>query len=137
MTEHEAKYEALAQKLGVEALIQLMPVGCERVKEALAAGDEHLNTIALSMWDGAAFGHASGPRPALQRSASEAPRACPTCGQTVRRSPVLHGPDWPGQPLRETARNEPWCRATGLSLAERVCALKHVAKYHYLGLVPA
>lgn len=53
--EHAKKYEALAQKLGIEKLKALIPVPPERVRRALERGDKHLNTIPLRKWDTAAF----------------------------------------------------------------------------------
>lgn len=77
--EHAKKYEALAQKLGVEKLRALIPVSAEKIRAALERGDKHLNSIKLRKWDAA--------------------------GEAIR-----------GQ---------------GLSMAEKVCVLKHVAKWHY------
>lgn len=43
MTEHELKYEKFAQLLGIKALQALIPISQERITQALAEGDEHLN----------------------------------------------------------------------------------------------
>jgi hypothetical protein len=123
MTEHEAKYDALARLLGLDALRRLVPVPAERISAALAAGDEHLNSIPLGMWDRAALS-APGAEDAGRT------RVCPSCKQTVRPVSELYSADWPQRPLRRTARFTPWNAAPTLSLAERVCALKHVAKFH-------
>jgi hypothetical protein len=118
------KYEALARRLGVEALLKLVPADADRVRAALEAGDEHLNGIPLVMWDRAALGAPE----------TLAERTCPTC-KHVRPSDDGAGlgpwsSDWPQTALKRTARLEPWRAAPGLSLAERVCVLKHVAKFH-------
>ena len=77
-TEHRAKYEALARRLGVDALLAIMPATPEQIREAYSA-DKHLTNIPLSVWDSATWA-----------------------------------------PFTLDA-------ARGLSLAERVCVLKHVA----------
>lgn len=51
---HEEKYEVLAQRIGVDKLRRILPSTPERIRAALAAGDEHLNTIPLPAWDLAA-----------------------------------------------------------------------------------
>ena len=98
MTEHEQKYEILAQKIGINALRLLMPVPPNVMAKRLAE-DENLNNIGLATLDRAA-GYLSG----------------------------LHG----NGPVRLSFA-APWVSgsANGLSLAERVCTLKHVAKFHY------
>lgn len=77
--EHAKKSEALAQKIGIERLKELIPVPPERVRKALEKGDKYLNTIPLRKWDDAT-------------SALKIP---------------------------------------GLSLSDKVSALKHVAIWHY------
>lgn len=53
--EHAAKYDALIEQCGgLEALRRLMPCDLNRVRDCLAAGDEHLNRIPLYKWDRAA-----------------------------------------------------------------------------------
>ena len=96
---HEEKYERLAQRIGVDALRRILPSTPERIRAAVAAGDEHLNTIALSAWDRAA---------GLLNPYRVHAEAC-----------RLHF-------------RAPWTLAvaSGLSLAERVCVLKHVARFH-------
>lgn len=103
-TEHEEKCEALAQRYGVAALLRKMPVSAAKIVAALAAGDEHLNTIALRLWDRAA-------------------------GVTSREG----SKDWPYPELRASARFHPWSKIPTSSLSDRVAVLKHVAKYHYIG----
>lgn len=125
MSEHEDKYEALAQTLGVEALRALVPASPEKIAAALACGDEHLNGISLSAWDRAALGGESLTKPTK----------CPTCGGHVAPVNSYWSNDWPQRTLRATARSEPWKRSPGLSLAERVCVLKHVAKHHLAEMV--
>lgn len=99
--EHFKKYEALARKIGIDALLTLMPVDRETMVVRLAA-DVHLNNVPLTMWDRAAGECSSGPS------------TCPTCKQRVR--PYSSEPrlsfEWPWVPSV----------ANGLSLAERVCA---------------
>lgn len=77
--EHAEKYEALARKLGIDQLRELIPASRERIQRAIETGDQHLNTIPLRKWDAAAAG----------------------------------------------------IRVPGLGLMEKVCVLKHVAKWHY------
>lgn len=123
--EHREKYARLAQTLGMDSLAGLVRDLVPRVVQALAAGDEHLNTITLATWDRLALG----PEP-------QRPPACAHCGHRPsnlyplgRSSPTLGAADWPYAELRATARDKarPWHRAPGLSLAERVCVLKYVA----------
>ena len=98
-TAHTIKYETLAQHIGVDVLRALLAGHADRIRAALAAGDEHLNTINLAWWDSRA--------------------GC------SRRD--VSGPSWP-----RLSFDYPWTPtvARGLSLAERVCILKHVATYH-------
>lgn len=51
--EHYLKYENAARVLDIEVLIPMVlnVASEERIKQALAAGDEHLNTIPLAKWD--------------------------------------------------------------------------------------
>lgn len=102
-TEHYIKYEMLATKIGIEALKTILPCTKEQVQNAIAQNDLYLNTIPLYKWDRAAG----------------------------VRSPHIgpHDPQWP---LNSMSFNRPWLPkvASGLSLAERVCVLKHVALYH-------
>jgi hypothetical protein len=39
---------------GMGAILHLMPVSKTQIQSALVNGDEHLNTIPLSLWDGCA-----------------------------------------------------------------------------------
>uniref|UniRef100_A0A6M3LSB9 Uncharacterized protein n=1 Tax=viral metagenome TaxID=1070528 RepID=A0A6M3LSB9_9ZZZZ len=99
--EHYDKYEALSQKIGIEALRAIIPVTKEKIRAALENGDEHLNSISLHLWD---------------KAAGMIPKRnyCTTKEFYVSwESPFTSGV------------------ANGLSLAERVCILKHVAQYHY------
>jgi hypothetical protein len=116
--EHHEKYERLTQLLGVATLRALVPVSADRIRQALAAGDEHLNSIPMALWD-----RATGVRSPFGEK-----EVCPCCG-TIRRVPC-DGGDWPYNELRRTARTAPWSAAPTLSLAERTCVLKHVARYH-------
>ena len=100
MTEHEKKYDKIAQRIGIEALKKCLPFSAKSVKRALEAGDEHLNTIPLPSWD---------------KAAGNRPSSYPLHKEGVFLS-------W----------DEPWTKdkARGLSLAERVYILKHVAKFY-------
>lgn len=80
--EHAKKCEAIAQRIGIDILRELIPASPEKIRRALDRGDKHLNSIPLRKWD-----------------------------QAAARIPYLPG--------------------KGLSLGEKVCALKHVAKWHY------
>lgn len=76
MDEHETKYNQIAEAMGWEAVLRL-------VREALDAGDEHLNTIPLHVWDAAAWGFDP-------RKEKPAPCNCgrPCCsGRTPKRVP--------------------------------------------------
>ena len=113
--EHRAKCAALVDVLGFDALAALVPVPVERIRAALATGDKHLNTIPLALWDRAALGTQGAPG-----------QKCPTCGG--RLPDPRHSNDYPYNVLRQSARREPWSRAPSLSLGDRLCALKHVAR---------
>lgn len=104
---HESKYLALAEELGIESLKALITLTPERIRKALDAGDIHLNSFGLEIFD---------------RMAGMVPK------QLARR----WGPDWPQSELRSTARDKslPWHKVPTLSLAERVCVLKYVAQYY-------
>lgn len=93
--EHFDKYEALAQKIGIERLIPLVPATPSQIRAALET-DFHLNNIPILRWDRAA-------------GASQA--------ETGR----FFGKDRTS-PVPDALRRH------GLSLAERVCVLKHVAR---------
>ncbi len=128
MNEHQRKYDALARKLGWSLLIRLVPVPLERIRAVLDAGDEHLNSIPLKLWDGAALD---------QRRDAPWTVECPAYGckhLNPEHTGVGEGSDWPYSRLRETARSMPWSADPNLSLAERVCALKHVARVEALKL---
>jgi len=113
--EHFDKYEALAQRIGIDRLIDVMPVTAERVRRALDQGDEHLNSIPLRLWDQAVgYWEPSYIKPKMQ--------TCPTCGHK-------HAV---GFSQREFLRLEPFQDGPH-SAAERVCLLKHVATHHYAG----
>lgn len=101
--DHERKYEEIAQTCGIESLVRIVTSAVEpaRIKAALAEGDQHLNTIPLHTWDGLALGYMSS-------------------------RDVL----WPQRDLQATANVYPWNRRSSWSLCERVCVLKHVAKFH-------
>lgn len=111
--EHRAKYEALAQELGVEALKALVPATNAQITAALASGDEHLNTIPLRRWDMAAAAWSCVPKEDANSYRSRT--RCPHCKQGY----VYTTPPTP----------DVWEKRR-LTLSERVCVLKHVARYY-------
>jgi hypothetical protein len=127
MTEtHTQKYDRLIAKMGgLPVVIERLKVRISRarVRECLAAGDIHLNRIALAVWDRLALGEPVEPL-----------GPCPTCKQN-RPRPLWPGPDWPYAELRATAKDWPIDHDPAyedaprslLSLAERVCILKRAA----------
>jgi len=124
LSDHEEKYTRLARRLGWQALLSLVPATRVRVRRALDEGDVHLNTISLSSWDTAALD---------QSTKAPKSKKCSYCGSSVRNPKhpsSLYGPNQPYERLKQTARDPrlPWYREPGLSLAERVCVLKLVAK---------
>jgi hypothetical protein len=117
MDAHERKYEALAQALGLDALKALVPFSAERIRQALAAGDQHLNTLPLASWD------------KCHGKETTKPEKCCACGQYKPVKPetqvvgvwALYVANIKRGGLRE---------AGGWSLSNTVCVLKHVARYH-------
>jgi hypothetical protein len=49
--EHFKKYEARAQKLGIDHIRGYMPASAQRIRRALEQGDKYLNTIPIRKWD--------------------------------------------------------------------------------------
>lgn len=49
--EHAKKYELLARKVGIDDLKDLIPASEDRIRTALARGDDSLNSIPLKKWD--------------------------------------------------------------------------------------
>jgi hypothetical protein len=49
--EHFEKYDNLAHRISIPGLRSVVPVSRQAIVEALASGDEHLNTIPLQKWD--------------------------------------------------------------------------------------
>ena len=130
---HRAKYEELAQRLGVEALKALVPFTREQITHALAQGDVHLNSLPLPAWDsrhgyhkddnaGRGFHTASG-----KRIGADA-KPCPCCG-TPRVAPDLTAGVW-GLVRAAVKRDH---TAMAWSLSDTVSLLKHVARYHIAG----
>ena len=112
---HKAKYQALADTLGWEALRALLPKTVEEVRVTLAQGDEHLNRWGNGPWD---------------RAAGVLPRKAERCVCCKQMKPAEQfAQDWPQGVLKRTAQDErlPWHRSPRLSMAERCCVLKHVA----------
>jgi len=99
--EHYLKYDALARRIGIEALKKVVPVDRDRILEALRGRDYYLNTIPLTWWDRARQAHYTFPEDAGKH--------------------LGFNPPW----TPKVARN--------LSLAERVCILKHVAVLYIAG----
>ena len=53
--EHRAIYQRAVERFGgLEVIKFLIPFSLEHIKEALANGDEYLNTLPISKWDSAA-----------------------------------------------------------------------------------
>lgn len=53
MTEHETKYEALAQAIGIAKLVPLVAIAARgHNPKQMMAYDPHLNLIPLGRWDG-------------------------------------------------------------------------------------
>lgn len=98
---HQEYYAYLADVIGREAVerIVLMTASLPQLREALAAGDAHLNTIPLAKWDGA--------DPAVRALVAHNARA-------------VMAVSWNGQPLR--AGSYCWSRS------ESVCVLKAAAR---------
>jgi hypothetical protein len=115
MTDHEKKNEELAQKIGVNALINVLKYynfpTPEQMQE-LANTDPHLNNIPLAEWDRAAGRIVYGAR------------TCGSCGTRLL-------PSNPNEFKMNFSTPFVPRVANGLSLAERVCVLKHVALFHY------
>lgn len=99
--EHFAKYDALARKLGIQALKIRIRVGKKELQEALAK-DPNLNNITLATWDAWA-----GRVPFNERGVRDF-----KCTWDPPFTRAMAGP---------------------MSLAERVCVLKHVATYYIAG----
>lgn len=113
-SEHFKKFNKLAHKLGWHKVLELVPVPLTHVRAALDAGDEHLNTIPLHLWDNAALGPQKDSR-------------CPCCNQIIRYMKPIHGCDGPLKELFHKAK-------LGHSLSGGVSVLKHVAKVEALKL---
>lgn len=116
--EHFEKYQAMAERIGIDRLRAVIPFSPEAVRRALDNGDHYLNSLPLRRWD-AAVGYFE---PSYMRPKME---TCPTCGHKhavgfderafVRLHPFEDGPH---------------------SASERVSLLKHVARYHYAYATP-
>lgn len=113
-TEHFDKYQQLASLLGWDALRALVPFDTHTIRCMLMA-DEHLSSQGNAPWDGASMG----PKSAA---------TCDHCKQEI----VLNeaGVNWPSAGLQRTAKDRslPWHKAPYLSLSQRNCVLKHVAR---------
>lgn len=92
--EHFATFDAMAHRIGIQKIARIVPATKAEILTALQSGDQHLNTIPLARWDGAAGGF----RP------------------------------YPGHPLYVTAEGSKYI----LSLSDRVCVLKHVARHYVI-----
>lgn len=70
--------EIIADAGGPDAFRTLIPVSADRIRAALAAGDAHLNTVPLALWDARSA--------AVKAITDRAPRArddWPTLGNAV------------------------------------------------------
>jgi len=105
---HFYKYEKLAVTVGIMALADHLAtygISKDAINLALNNADVHLNTIPLSKWD----------RAALNAS---------------KLTTVPLDTNYPGAELIRMRDREPWSRMPSTSsLGERVCLLKHVARY--------
>jgi len=129
--EHYEKYEKLAREFEGYDLPSYVPATKERIEGALASGDEHLNTIPLGAWDRAAQIHyATGVERFMLAMPGERTEPCPTCGHPRK---VM-------DPPKELWRNFHHATKDGrrafYSLSDRVCLLKHVARYWIAGATP-
>lgn len=118
--EHIDKYERLAQTIGVEALLAILPKPVEQLHAALDEGDEHLNKWGNGPWD----------RVTGYTTAATEIKRCGCCRQVLPvKLPGTAGARWYDQ---KAAWAPPWDKTKGLhlSMAERCCVLKHVAQYH-------
>jgi hypothetical protein len=120
--EHYEKYEELAQKFKAYGIECRVPASKERILMAIEAGDEHLNSIPLVIWDRAAS--------IEYRTSVQTPYRphCPTCGCAPSSPPV---PELWRAFFHVTKDG----KRAFYSLAERVCLLKHVARY-WIAQVP-
>ena len=125
MTPHEKQYDALARWLGLEAVKALVPFNAEQIRAALATGDEHLNTLALAVWD--------------SRHKKPEPERCRCCGQQMSRKADTPAPQtgvwelYVAAATRDRAQGYDRRVPGGWSLSNTVCVLKHVAKYYVAG----
>lgn len=130
--EHVAKFEALAQWLGVDALKKLVPRSREQILGALAAGDEHLNMWGLQPWD-----NQHGVEPVLGENGwrtSNMPKTCRCCGQVIPVPPADRAAGVWGLVraaiARDRAKGIAPSLVNGWSLSDTGCVLKHVARHH-------
>lgn len=128
--EHYEKYKAKAEALGLAELAKLVPASEERIRAALAAGDEHLNSIPMASWDKAAG----------IVSIFAANPHCKSCrcfvgtvGRTVGNDPRMAIEGVWADAWRPYERDGKKLRAYW-SVAERVCILKWVARHVIAGL---
>jgi hypothetical protein len=116
--EYWQRCQDLAEKLGWQELLALVPFDREEIRVMLAT-DPHLNNKGNGPWDKAAL------------EGKPKQKTCYSCGQQLPKVRALsrHSTNWPLDALQETARDRdlPWHRSPGESLSMRVSALKHVA----------
>lgn len=116
MKNHFQEFDEKSRHFGIEKLIPYIPVSKARIEKALSEGDIHLNTIPLELWDAAAgfwnpLGRGLGAKPPVKT-----PTSCGKAGTPeAMRAPAGH------IFYRSNVAN---------SLADRVCVLKHVARYY-------
>ena len=124
MTPHTEKYERIAQQLGIDALKSLVPFSAERIRDALAAGDEHLNTLSLASWDKQhGYATAKAERCACCKQWKPTPKASGVWALYV--AAVAEN-----RTRRAKGESVPPLVSGGWSLSDTVCVLKHVARHH-------
>lgn len=116
--EHYAKQDRHARWLGLDAVRALVPFTREQIRAALDAGDVHLNTLPLHVWDKA------------HGEPTKKPTPCDCCKQMRPREPstLMRGLVRQAVTRDVIAGREPLLRAW--SLSDTVCVLKHVARYY-------
>lgn len=106
-SEHYNKYEALSQKIGIEKLLPLIEDISEEKINTCFVKDKYLNNIPLRLWD------------------------------KLAGKVYLDFPEYNHDFSMFNSGKWEWFKIIGNhSLADRVCILKHVAKYHKAKIKP-